>query len=99
MISKNIALIKDSLSYIFLNVIIKGITFILLPFYMRVFIPSEFGKMELILTSIGFIGGILPLGIPQYLFSDYLKMEHIKKVDYYKLASQFYIFGVCQFLF
>lgn len=70
---------KDSLIYSFSNFILKGISFILLPFYTRVLTPSDYGVIDLLATLFSLLSVTICLEITQAV-GRYLPEFNEKKV-------------------
>ena len=54
---------KDSLVYGFGAVFAKGVGFLLLPIYTRVFTPAEYGTIEMLSVIASFLGAVLTMGL------------------------------------
>jgi len=57
--------LKDSAIYSISSLITRGISLLLLPFYTRVFVPGDYGLIDLLSIVSSMIGIVLPLQITQ----------------------------------
>ena len=53
----------DALVYGFGGAIAKGLSFLLLPIYTRIFTPAEYGTMEMLVVISSFVSAVLVLGM------------------------------------
>ena len=94
-------LLKDSIIYTASSFLAKGIGFFLLPFYTRVFSPSDYGAMDLIAISIVLINNLFCLQLNQSLARYYVdtKSKRRKKVIFSSVyAYYFVLFATISFL-
>src|SRR5215470_2674939 len=54
---------KDSLIYGLGAVVAKGVGFLLLPVYTRIFPPADYGTIEMLSTIAGFLSALLAMGM------------------------------------
>lgn len=57
--------IKDSSTYSFSNLLVRGISVLLVPFYTRVFTPSDYGIIDLLAILGAIVSMVFPLQISQ----------------------------------
>lgn len=67
-------IIKDFGIYALGIILIQGISFFFLPVYTRVFIPEQYGSLELINLFISILSLIIGFGIPQIIGIDYFRL-------------------------
>lgn len=63
--------VKDTLIYILGAFFLKGISFLLIPFYTSIFSPNEFGQIELINNLASIVSIILTFGLTNVVFTEY----------------------------
>lgn len=73
---------KDSVIYGIGGVAARGIGFFLLPVYTRVFSPSEYGTIEMLIVLNGFLGAVLVMGMDSaQSFYFFEQKEHGKEAQ------------------
>lgn len=81
------ALLRGSLIYVLGSIFLKGVAFILIPLYTRVFTPGDYGTMELINTIVSLLNILVTFGFSQLIFIEYThlgdqKGPYIRKINY-----------------
>ena len=57
--------LKDSTIYSLSTLVTRGISFLLVPFYTRVFVPSDYGIIDLVAIVASIVSSVFPLQITQ----------------------------------
>lgn len=74
--------VKNFLIYSFGAVLLKGISFFLLPIYTRVLTTAEYGQLDIIDTFIAILSTIFGLGLNQVIFINYYHLNKSKRLRF-----------------
>ena len=74
---------------------LKGVSFILMPFYLRTFTQEDFGLMELALSLAGFIGVLTSAGLPQMYFVNHFHLDEKHQVTLLYNTTKMYLVSLC----
>jgi O-antigen/teichoic acid export membrane protein len=86
MIGSN-SLIRGSMIYMLGSFFLKGVSFILIPLYTKVFTPADYGKMELINTCMSLLMIAITFGFSQLIFIEYIHLQKTEKLVYVKKVN------------
>ena len=75
---------KDYIIYALTGIISNGISFLFIPFYTRIFSPSEYGSLEMLTVITNFLNIILVMGMDSAQSIYFFKFEKdgLKKQSY-----------------
>jgi O-antigen/teichoic acid export membrane protein len=82
--------LSGSLIYILGAVLLKGVSFLLIPLYTSVFTPADYGEMELINTVMALLTILVSFGFSQYLYMEYSHLEGFEKVNFIRKINYSY---------
>lgn len=74
------SIFKNSLLYSGSAIVLKGMAIFLIPFYLRVFSPEEFGSIDLAISLSAFVGTLISCGLSQMYFVNYHHLDSRNKI-------------------
>lgn len=78
--------IKEGAIYTFANLVTKGVSLLLIPFYTAYFSPADYGVLDLLTVFTAFVNAVLSLQIGQGA-SRYLADQHLNDDEKRKIGS------------
>lgn len=77
---------KEGVIYTFANLVTKGVSLLLIPFYTAYFLPSDYGVLDLLTVFTAFVNAVFSLQIGQGA-SRYLADQHLNEDEKKKIGS------------
>ncbi len=77
---------KEGAIYTFANLVTKGVSLLLIPFYTAYFLPSDYGVLDLLTVFTAFVNAVLSMQIGQGA-SRYLADQHLNEDEKRKIGS------------
>jgi O-antigen/teichoic acid export membrane protein len=96
--------LNGSIIYIFGAILLKGVSFFLIPLYTSVFTTADYGEMELINTMMALLVIVVSFGFSQYIYIEYSHLDNAQKSEFISRINYCYnvlalpillVFGSC----